>query len=508
MLFIILVSTVSILIFLHLLFNSSEKARLIKKIPGPCDYFIIGNLLEYITTPVKIFGVTRRAANTWKGIYRFWSCNIGAINILSPDHIEAIISTTKYNSKSVVYDFLQPWLQDGLLLSDGTKWQQRRKILTPAFHFSILQRFCLTIEENSRRMVDSLDKIADETIDVVPLMSEFTLNSICETAMGTRFSEEMADAGVSYKAAIHSIGKTVVKRVTNLIMHPKFVFNHSAVGIEQNKSIEIVQKFTKKVINERKAFIEQYGVENLDDDIDQYEFNMNSKRKRTAMLDLLIQAQKDNLIDDRGIQEEVDTFMFEGHDTTACGLIYCLMLLSHHQQIQDKIFVELNTIFGDSDRNASYDDLSKMRYLECCIKESLRLYPPVPFIGRRITESTTLDGYKIPSGVFCHVHIYDLHRRAELFPDPLKYDPDRFLPENCVGRHPYAYIPFSAGPRNCIGQKFAMMEMKSSLSAILRRFVLKPVTQPWELCLAADLVLRSTKPIYVTFEKRKPAHHD
>ncbi|CAG9796530.1 unnamed protein product, partial [Diatraea saccharalis] len=396
----------------------------------------------------------------------------------------------------------------------GAKWQQRRKILTPTFHFNILQKFCVTIEENSRRMVEELSSSTGKKIDITPLMSEFTLNSICainsvvlETAMGTRFSEEMADKGQSYKAAIHNIGKGLVQRTTRVILFPDFIFNRSTLGRQQKQSIEVVQSFTKKVIKDRKVYLEENGDDNLDN-VEQNEFDTINKKKKTAMLDLLIQAQKDNLIDDQGIQEEVDTFMFEGHDTTACGLIYCLMLLANHKHIQviillqDNIFKELQTIFGDSKRNANYEDLSKMRYLECCIKESLRLYPPVPFISRQVSESINLGGYKLPKDVICHVHIYDLHRREDLFPNPLKFDPDRFLPENCVGRHPYAYIPFSAGPRNCIGQKFAMMEMKSALSAILRHFELEPVTRPWELRIAADLVLRNTEPIYVIFNKR------
>ncbi|KOB67392.1 Cytochrome P450 monooxygenase Cyp4M5 [Operophtera brumata] len=169
---------------------------------------------------------------------------------------------------------------------------------------------------------------------------------------------------------------------------------------------------------------------------------------------------------------------------------------------QDKIFSELKDIFGDSTRSATMEDLTKMRYLECCIKESLRLYPPVHFISRQLNEKVTLSGYTIPSGVFCHIVILDLHRSPNLYKDPLKFDPDRFLPENSMGRHPYAYIPFSAGPRNCIGQKFAMMEMKSAISEILRKFELFPVTRTEDIEFTADLVLRNARPVYVSFRKR------
>lgn len=93
-----------------------------------------------------------------------------------------------------------------------------------------------------------------------------------------------------------------------------------------------------------------------------------------------------------------------------------------------------------------------MRYLENCIKESLRIYPSVPVISRSATEDIMLAGHRVPKDTTILVHIYDLHHDEKLFPDPEKFDPDRFLLENSAGRHPYAYIPFSAGPRNCIGR--------------------------------------------------------
>ncbi|KPI94940.1 Cytochrome P450 4C1 [Papilio xuthus] len=244
------------------------------------------------------------------------------------------------------------------------------------------------------------------------------------------------------------------------------------------------------------------AVEGRDDD--EYTM-MYAKKKRTAMLDLLILAEQEGLIDPIGIEEEVDTFMFEGHDTTAAGLTYCLMLLANHPYIQDKIFTELREIFGNTKRTASVEDLNAMHYLDRCIKESFRLYPPVPFISRWMNESVTLSNYTVPAGTSCHIHIYDLHRSELLYPNPTVFDPDRFLPENVAKRHHYAYIPFSAGPRNCIGQKFAMMVMKSVVSGIIRNFELHPVTTCSDLRFQADLVLRNSEPVYIKFSKREIA---
>ncbi|KAF4526741.1 hypothetical protein B566_EDAN015311 [Ephemera danica] len=167
-------------------------------------------------------------------------------------------------------------------------------------------------------------------------------------------------------------------------------------------------------------------------------------------------------------------FTDKGHDTTAMGLSWTLYFLSVHQDVQSRCVEELDEIFSGSDRDVKMADLSKMKYLERVIKESIRLRPPVRNVGRKLHKSIKFDGYEeFPAKTVIAIGIYQVHRNPEIFPDPEKFDPDRFLPENCIGRHPYAYIPFSAGPRNCIGQKFAMLELKSTLSYVLRHFRLE-----------------------------------
>lgn len=114
-------------------------------------------------------------------------------------------------------------------------------------------------------------------------------------------------------------------------------------------------------------------------------------------------------------------------------------------------------MFGNSTRPCTIEDAAKLKYLECCIKEALRLYPSVPNIKRDIHEETVLDDYVIPAGSTISLHIYALHRNEEIFPNPLDFKPERFESEQSDGRHPYAFVPFSAGPRNCIGNNSSII---------------------------------------------------
>lgn len=209
--------------------------------------------------------------------------------------------------------------------------------------------------------------------------------------------------------------------------------------------IRAIHSFTRQVIQEKRGnYLNRSEVKE----------DGNFSKKRLAMLDLLLSVQEENGgISEDGIREEVDTFMFEGHDTTSVSLCFTLMLLANNKNIQEKIYEEVMDVFGHACRKPTYQDLQNLKYLELCIKECLRLYPSVPLISRIATVDITLpSGYFIPKGVTFLIHLYDLHHNPDIYPNPEKFDPDRFLPENCVNRHPFAYLPFSGGPRNCIGR--------------------------------------------------------
>jgi len=143
-------------------------------------------------------------------------------------------------------------------------------------------------------------------------------------------------------------------------------------------------------------------------------------------------------------------------------------------------------------------------FLECCIKESLRLYPSVPIVARKLNSDCPLDdGLVMPAGCVAAVVPFLLHRDPTVFPDPESFQPERFTSQNSVGRHPYAYVPFSAGPRNCIGQKFAMYEEKVVLATVLRNFTLEAAEKIEDVKIVPDMILRPMNGLHVKLSKRE-----
>ncbi|XP_067213637.1 cytochrome P450 4C1-like [Linepithema humile] len=474
----------------------------INRIPGNTSLPIIGNGLEIFALWTRKY--YDKLSNTYYPIFKFWLFHLAFIGIRHPDDVEIILSNSKQHlQKGFIYTFLYPWLRTGLLTSEGAKWHKRRKILTPAFHFNMLKQFVDVFIEEGNYMTQCL-KGNEELIvnDLISFVSQHTLNAICETAMGTSL-KNVGEFQQQYREAVHEMGKFITKRVLRPWYYPDMIFSFSSMGRMQAKCLKILHGFTEKIIAERKQYHEstnrRYLKQFENDSINNDEEVIGNRKKRLAMLDLLIAAQYNNELNDLDIREEVDTFMFEGHDTVAMGMTFAILLLAEHKDIQDRVRSEVNAVMKENDGKLTMSALNNMPYLERCLKESLRLYPSVPIITRVISEDVKLQSYMVPSGAILHISIKNVHRDPNFWPNPDVFDPDRFLPENCQNRHPFSYIPFSAGSRNCIGQRFAMFELKALIAPLVHNFYFEPIDYLKDLQLPMDIILRVEHPIRLKF---------
>lgn len=265
-----------------------------------------------------------------------------------------------------------------------------------------------------------------------------------------------------------------------------FIFNLTSQRKLRDSALQILHGETRSTIAKRRDNINIERSSNNED-------GSPSKKRNLPFLDILLISQRaGNNITDESIREEVDTFMFEGHDTTSSAIAFAIYQLSINPEIQQRAYEQALEMI---DR-----EKEPMDFLEAVIKETLRLYPSVPILSRILDRDTNINGTLHPKGTSVTVVTYNVHRNERYFPESEKFDPYRFL-DRSKEIHPFAFIPFSAGPRNCIGQKFAMLELKTTLSVLLRNFEILPVVD-FEPLQIPELVIKSGNGIRIRLRKR------
>ncbi|XP_016924202.2 probable cytochrome P450 4s3 [Drosophila suzukii] len=454
--------------------NFLRLQRFAKTLPGPT----IGELIANVKKG-EILNWLKELREKHGSVFRIWFGKDLMVMFTDPEDIKQLLGNNQLLTKSRNYELLEPWLGKGLLTNGGESWHRRRKLLTPGFHFRILGEFKEPMEENCRILVRRLKTRADgESFDIYPYITLFALDAICETAMGIKKHAQL-QSDSEYVQAVQSICRVMHKQSFSFWQRLNVFFKHSKPGREREAALKVLHDETNRVIRLRR---EQLIQERAESRPEAEQDDVGAKR-RLAFLDMLLLTQMEGgaELSDTDIREEVDTFMFEGHDTTSSAIAFALSLLSKNPDVQQRAFEEASELEGR--------EKESMPYLEAVIKETLRIYPSVPFFSRKVLEDLQVGKLTVPKGASISCLIYMLHRDPNNFPDPERFDPDRFL-FNEKQMHPFAFAAFSAGPRNCIGQKFAMLELKTTLSMLLRsyRFLPDEDHQPKPL---AELVTKS-----------------
>ena len=211
-------------------------------------------------------------------------------------------------------------------------------------------------------------------------------------------------------------------------------------------------------------------------ELDRVVYTIIGERRRSGedrgdLLSMLMLARDEETgeqMDDRQLRDEVLTMLVAGHETTATALSWAWALLDAHPAVAARLHAELDEVLGG--RRPSVADVPRLAYTRMVIDETMRLYPPVYILSRKVAADDAIGGYKIPGGSAVDISPYITHRHPDFWEEPERFDPERFAPERAAARHQYAYIPFSTGPRMCIGNSFALMEATLILATVARRF--------------------------------------
>ncbi|XP_058119100.1 cytochrome P450 4d2-like [Anopheles ziemanni] len=454
-------------------------------------------------TPEGIFA-------TFTGFHRRYGRNLfteglfnqPAIQITDPKVIEQVVQARTIE-KTIIYDFMVPWLGTGLVVSTGAKWAQRRKIITPTFHFKILEDFLVIMNHQADVFIDKLTAHAGgPNFDIYEYVTYCALDIISESAMGVKLNTQQ-HPNAEYVQSVKEISDIILKRLFSLGREFKWTFLFTEAYRRQKKLLKVVHGFADRVISERKKQLEdereqQRAQEKIE------ESDVYGKRRMT-LLDLLLNVSVEGKpLSNNDIREEVDTFMFAGHDTTTSCISFAAYHLSRNPEIQQKAYDEIQELVGPDAKRAelTYGTLQELKYLEMIIKETLRMNPSVPIIGRRSVGDMVIDGATIPAGIDFGIIIYALHNDPKLYPEPERFDPERFSDDATAQRQPYSYIPFSVGSRNCIGQRYAMLEIKTILVKLLANYRLLPCEESNSLRIKTDMTLKPVKGAFVKIVAR------
>uniref|UniRef100_A0A8C3TP32 CP4B1 protein n=1 Tax=Catharus ustulatus TaxID=91951 RepID=A0A8C3TP32_CATUS len=375
---------------------------------------------------------------------------------------------------------------EGLLVLNGNKWFHHRKMITPAFHYDVLKSYVTLMSNSVKVMLDKWDKKITEkkSVELFQDVGLMALDSIMKCAFS--FNSDLLLFHHSF--SVYELSHLLSRRIQTFSFKDIF-YDWTPSGRRYRDACKVAQTHTDQVIQERKRLLSN-----------EKEREKIQKKKHLDFLDILLCSKDANgaALSDEDLRAEVDTFMFEGHDTTTSGIswiFYCMSLYPEHQQ---RCREEIQGILGDRDY-VEWEDLGKMPYTTMCIKESLRLFPPVPAVSRQLSKPVTFpDGRSLPAGLL--MNIFAIHRNRDVWEDPEVFDPLRFSPENSAHRHSHAFVPFSAGSRNCIGQQFAMNEMKVALALTLRHFEIHPDPSRIPIMIP-QIVLKSKNGVYVQLKK-------
>uniref|UniRef100_A0A8C6ZWL4 Cytochrome P450 4B1-like n=1 Tax=Nothoprocta perdicaria TaxID=30464 RepID=A0A8C6ZWL4_NOTPE len=370
---------------------------------------------------------------------------------------------------------------EGLLVTSGAKWFQHRKLLTPAFHYDVLKPYMRLMSDSVKVMLDKWEKNKErKPVELFHDVSLMTLDTIMKCAFSYNTSCQTQNNSDFYIKAVYDLSYLVVERIRSFGVSD-FFYGMTSNSRQFQEACKLAHIHTDKIIKERKMLLSN-----------EKEREKIQKRRHLDFLDILLCAKDENGVglSDEDLRAEVDTFMFEGHDTTASGISWLFYCMSLYPEYQQRCREEVKEILGDRDT-----DLGKMTFCTMCIKESLRLFPPVPIVSRYLSKPVTFsDGRSLPEGLFA------LSIRLVHLIFPQMFDPMRFAPQNAAQRHSHAFLPFSAGPRNCIGQQFAMNEMKVALALTLKHFELTPDASRPPI-LIPQLVLKSANGIHMHLKK-------
>ncbi|WP_326821786.1 cytochrome P450 [Streptosporangium sp. NBC_01756] len=368
-----------------------------------------------------------------------------------PDHAKHVLADNAANyHKGIGYTEAKRALGDGLLTSEGALWEEQRRTIQPVFQHKRIAAQADVIVDEALGLVERLraHQGAGWPVDVLSEITSLTLGVLGRILLA-------ADLG-AFESVGHSfeaVQDQAMFEMETLGLVPRWLPLKRQRAFRKARAD--LERIVEILVAQRKANPSESG----DDVLTRL---ISSTAKET-----------DKAVADRRMRDELVTLLLAGHETTASTVGWTLNLVSQHPQVQDRLHEEAVAVYGD--RRPAYEDLPRLRYTNMVLQETMRLRPPVWILTRRAVGDDVVGGYHVPAGAEVLICPYTLHRHPKYWDDPERFDPERFDPDVPSTRPRYAYTPFGAGPRFCVGNHLGMMESTFIVSTLMRDLRLEKV---------------------------------
>lgn len=413
---------------------------------GPRGVPVLGNGPQFFRNPLDF---PKRCLTQYGDIVGLSLLGSPAVLVGHPEYVKHVLADNFENyQKGKLYREELSFLGNGLLLNEGAFWQQQRKLLAPMFHPDRITQYTNTMVDYASRKVRDLQ--FDSAIDIDTVMQALTLEIIAKSLMNL----DLDEAGPEVRAGLQAVMSQARASRRFPISLPPWI--PTPGNRRYRQAISTFDTIVQEVIDEHRT----------------------QATPPDDVVTILLEAQDCATIqiDDTQIRDELVTLLLAGHDTTALGISYALYLLAKHPAEQETVQREIDAVLaGDT---ISVESISELRYLDAVITETLRLFPPSYLFVREAKEADMIGEYPIKEGTTVIIHPWVMHRDDRYYAQPTSFDPSRWL--NSLERelHPFAYIPFSGGPRRCIGEHFANIEMKIILATFIQAFQFELAFEP------------------------------
>ncbi|XP_055383080.1 probable cytochrome P450 311a1 isoform X2 [Condylostylus longicornis] len=442
-----------LILFSLIIFNFQKywiRFKLAFKIPGPWFIPFIGCVqIAAKLKPEEITGVVQNLREKYKRTFRLFLGPNLWVFLHTPQEIKEALNNLTLR-RAADFQQLKPILGEGLLLSEEKKWITRRRALTPAFHAKLLQDFTGRIIFHADVLIKNLERTCGKPIEISDMIFHCILDTICETSMGAEINSQ-SDSNCPYAKAYHQAFHILFQRMVNPLLGFDFIFNRLEASKQLSNSIKIIHDMTGKLIKERRELITQQYNANNENELNEILKDEIGKQKKMAMLDILLNINIDGkYLSDQDIKDEVNTFLFAGVDTTKAAMCFALYNLAKYPIIQKKIYNEISLIKSTlNESTITMEQIKSLNILDQFLKESLRLHTIVPMTGRKTTCEIKIGDIIYPKNISIWINMYGLAHDENFFSNPYEFDLERFSKDSEIINQ-YTYLPFSAGPHNCI----------------------------------------------------------